>query len=95
MPRYPGTRRRQSLRLAAVRLALILWFPTAPALLRSFGRQVINFIGVHVEHDLPPARVRVADRHCRGVLLVDLVAAEVANKDCLACQLNLQSIRER
>jgi hypothetical protein len=59
------------------RLSFALGPAAAPRLLLSLRREVVDLVGVDVEDDLAAAGVAVADRYGRGVILVDLFAADV------------------
>src|SRR6266511_3498596 len=72
-----------------IALGLALRASTAARLLSPLGREVIDFIGIHVQNDLASPCVRVPDRHGRRILLVDLIPAEIAHQNRLPGHLHL------
>src|SRR5439155_20720439 len=81
-PAAPRPRRR-GLCVAAVP-GLAPRTPPASGLLCPLPRQLLHLVGVHIQHDLAAARIRVLDRHRRCVPLVDLVPTQITDENRLA-----------
>jgi hypothetical protein len=64
-----------------------LWLfrlPATASLLRPSPREIIDFACIHVEHDATAPRVAIGDYELRSVLLIDLLASQIGDVDCLS-----------
>src|SRR6266508_3437892 len=75
--------RRPATHRAATRtvLGVSLWASPAAGLLPTLRSEIIDLARIHVENHLAAPRIRIADGQRRRVLLIDLLAAEIANED--------------
>jgi hypothetical protein len=64
---------------------LCLWTPAAPCLALTLLGEVLDLIGVNVEHDLASACIVILNHYLRALAICNFGATEVGNQHCLAC----------
>src|SRR5262249_15486374 len=62
-----------------------LGLAAAPRLTGALAGEIVDLIGIDVEHDLPTTCVRIRDRDLGGILLIDLSTCQITDIDRFSC----------